>query len=58
MKELKEIEIAVHNEVMSSEKLGKLHLEKKSRSNLSHYLKGLKFCHKLLIDRISFLEKQ
>lgn len=57
MKHLKEIEIIVSNEIRALENLMPICTDSSSLADAKSYIRGLKFCHKLLVDKISYLEK-
>jgi len=57
MKHLKEIEIIVSNEIRGLENLMPFCTDSKSLTDTKNYIKGLEFCHKLLVNKISLLEK-
>jgi hypothetical protein len=57
MKHLKEIEITVSNELNKSETLKPYCVDNLSLTDMKAYIRALNFCHKLLVKKISYLEK-
>ena len=57
MKHLKDIEITVSNEIRESEMLINYCVDSASLGNMKAYIRGLKFGHKLLVNKISDLEQ-
>lgn len=57
MKHLKEIEVTVSNELKKSETLKPFCTDNLSLTDIKAYIRALNFCHKLLVNKISHLEK-
>lgn len=57
MKHLKEIEIMISNELKKSETLKPFCTDNLSLTDIKAYIRALKFCNNLLVNRISHLEK-
>lgn len=57
MKHLKAIEIEVANEIRRSKMLTTFCPDSESLIDMKAYIRGLEFCHKLLVNKISYLEQ-
>ena len=57
MKHLKDIEVTISNELKKSETLKPFCTDNLSLTDMKAYIRALNFCHKLLVNKISHLEK-